>query len=499
MTHRLTALLALFVLALTLQVAAQDATPEPTAEPTADATGEPTAEPTAEGTPSATCPEIVRSAISVTEQACAAIGTDEICYGHLVLSASARDGVPEFTFVAPGDVVDVVDMQSLRLNAMDVERGVWGVVLMRVPSDPNDPESEPMSILLFGDVDLSTQIQFVPVIAAENVNIRSQPQPNAEILQVLQAEQTITANGRAEIEGVLWLRVRVTIAQTDAEQNQIGWLRADLVEPADGSDLTALAEVDPADNTDLDASYGPMQAFSFQSGSDDAPCAEAPNSGIMVQTPEGVASVRLWMDEVVIDLSGTAFVQSQAGGELTVNTVEGEATVSANGESSTAVAGTSVSVEMGEDGTAASAPSDPVPFDTDDVQALPVDLLDRPVDVPEPRELRPGEPIPGDWRFAWGVNSLTCDDGTVVPLTTTGETGSVRMDEDGNIQWNSNVFVNTEGKYVFNYVDSLGNLHQQSLTVSAPDRIDGLDVIDFAAITCTIEAPFSLQLVSAAE
>ena len=30
-----------------------------------------------------------------------------------------------------------------------------------------------------------------------------------------------------------------------------------------------------------------MQAFYFRSGIGDAPCAEAPNSGILIQTPEG--------------------------------------------------------------------------------------------------------------------------------------------------------------------------------------------------------------------
>src|SRR5690606_25964517 len=152
------------------------------------------------------------------------------------------------------------------------------------------------------------------------------------------------------------------------------------------------------------ARYGPMQAFYFQSGAQDAPCAEAPNSGVLIQTPEGVASVNIWMDEVVIQMDGTAYLQGQPDGELVINMLDGEAQIEAQGETRTAVAGTQVRVPLDADLQASGVPSDPQPYTVEEVQSLPISLLDDPVTVSPPRQLDPGMPLVGSWRFEWGTD-----------------------------------------------------------------------------------------------
>jgi hypothetical protein len=467
-------------------------TAEATSESTPEATSESTAEATAEATSEATedpnsCPAIVQSALRVTQEACGDIGVDEICYGYIVLEASPRSGVAEFTFVQPGDIADIIDIESLQLDAMDVERGVWGVVMMRV-ADPNNPGAEPATVLMFGNVDLTATNQFLPITANEDLMILETPESTTEVGPLAEGE-TITANGR--LEDSTWLRVLVT---REEELPTLGWLPTELV-TADG-DIEVLPVVSPEDVlSEEDVVYGPMQAFVFESGSGDALCPEAPNSGLLIQTPEGQASVSFVIDEVVITVSGTAFVEAEAGGTLDVYAVDGSTEVEANGESSVAVEGTVVNVGLDEDLTPTTGPSDPSAYDPENVQALPTNLLDNPVDTAAPLDVPEGYPIPGNWLFTWSVAEMSCPDGTVVPFQSTGETSVIQV-QGTALTIGGLPYSFSGGTFVTAYSDGFGNLHSITVTVVEPDFISGQDVIDYLTFTCTLTVPFTMQLVS---
>ena len=65
------------------------------------------------------------------------------------------------------------------------------------------------------------------------------------------------------------------------------------------------------DNAVSDGSdFTPMQAFYFRSGVGDAGCAEAPESGMLIQTPEGVEEVFLNVNGANMLLGSTAFLQA---------------------------------------------------------------------------------------------------------------------------------------------------------------------------------------------
>jgi hypothetical protein len=466
------------------------ATTEATAEATA--TPEGTDEATAEATEALDCPAIVASALAVVQEACEALGTDEICYGYLVLEASPRTGAQDFRFVSPGDIVDVIDVESMRLNAMDVALGVWGVVLMKVQLDPTNPDAEPVTVLLFGDVSLDATNQFVPIEAGEDaVNIRALPSTDAQVLQTLDPGATITANGR--LEDGSWLRVRVTNNQ---DALALGWVSADVV--TINGDMEVLPIVSPDDPIDPeDLNFGPMQAFQFTSGGLDAPCAEAPNSGMLIQTPEGQAAVTISIDEIIIDVSGTAFIQAEADGNLSVNQIDGTSEVTANGSTSIAVEGTTVNVGLDENLTPISTPSPPSATDPEVVQALPVEVLPDQVEIPDPIEVTEGQPIPGSWLFTWQVSELTCPDGTAIPFASSGSTVSISVSGTTLVYGGISYAQQGTGVYTGSYVDTQSNLHQVTLNVVSPDRITGEDVIDFASFTCTLNVPFTLTLVSA--
>ncbi len=266
-----------------------------------------------------TCPMIVQTAITLTNQRCEPTELNQICYGHLVLDAQPRTGLADFGFSEPGDIVDVIEVQSLRLSALDTDTGRWGVVRMQIEANLAESIDTPpeVQILLFGDAELNDASQFLAGQALEAAIIRQQPDTESPVLISLEAGDEVTANGR--LPDSSWLRINL------GRNN--GWIRADLVTMI--GDIETLTGLSPDTHSQLEneilAQFGPMQAFYFRSGVDDAPCAEAPNSGLLIQTPEGVASISIWLDEVVIQLDATAFIQAQPDGNLVINVLDGTA------------------------------------------------------------------------------------------------------------------------------------------------------------------------------
>jgi hypothetical protein len=438
------------------------------------------------------CPAIVQSAIDLTQRNCDGIGDNEVCYGHIVLEAEAQPGIREFEFSMPGDVVRAVNLSSLRLSAMDTLTGQWGIVAMAILAQAQAVTiQEETQVILFGDVELNDATTFVEVSTAVRVNIRQIPALDGEIVRALLPDETVVANGR--LEDGSWVRVLL-----DDVDNRLGWLAAEsLTFDGDFDALTVIPDEAALSGTpDELAIYGPMQAFYFQSGTNDSPCAQAPNSGILIQTPEGVGSLSIWMDEAVIQMDDTVFLQAEPGGNLSVNVIAGSAQVQAMGETSTALAGMAVDVPLTESLGAADEPGDPRPFDADDVSALPVNLLDDETTVPEPAIIEPGVPLEGQWAFAWAVPELTCPDGTAVPFTSTDNASVLQVQAEA-IVWGATTYSqSTVGVYEATYADGNGNLHQDTLQVVAPDFIQGEKVLDLVQPVCTLTVAFSLSLVS---
>lgn len=434
------------------------------------------------------CSLLVRSAIDLTERSCEMVGSNQVCYGHSTLQAASRPGIRSFNFEQPGDIEDVITMQSLSLSAMDAARQIWGVVLMNVQARMETNEQVDVTFIVFGDTALESRVTLVEVITLEDVRLRSGPSTSTQSLDVVLRGETVIANGRTE-DGE-WLRVRLP-----GRIFENGWMFAALVEPVDG-ELESLDVVD-AESDDSLVRYGPMQAFYFESGRDDSPCPQAPSSGMLIQTPEGEASVTLLIDEVIIELDATVYLQAEPNGELTVNVLEGQARVTAQGETVTAVAGTRVSVALDEDLAAADVPSEPEAYDLDDLRALPTTLLPRTVEVAPPLTLDAGTPAPGNWRFAWGVSELTCPDGTVFRFESSGTPSGLQVVGSGEaLVWGGGTFNRTAaGVYTRAYIDDNSNLIQDTLRVQGFDRISGESVVDVATTVCTLNVPFTLTRV----
>jgi hypothetical protein len=175
----------------------------------------------------------------------------------------------------------------------------------------------------------------------------------------------------------------------DGEQG--GWVFVELI--AIDGDSTTLEIIEPAP---YEPGYGPMQAFILQTGVSDAPCSAAPSSGILIQTPQGLGEISLLINEVDIRLGSTAYLtagrQPDGSNQLGIYMVEGTARIEANGVAQYLQAGQQLTVPLADDFRANDQPSDPQPYDgTDD--ALPVLLLEREVQAPEPFVPNPSAPV----------------------------------------------------------------------------------------------------------
>jgi hypothetical protein len=316
------------------------------------------------------CPEIVRQALTTTADLCEETGRNQACYGHSLLEARPQPNVSRLKFDQEGDVVDVDHLRSLHLSVMDDDSGAWGISLMRLQA--NLPDSSPkknITLLLLGDVEIDQDVTEAitleaTVNTAGNINVRQTPSLDSRVIMSLAPGQAVIADGRLADNS--WVRVRLP------DNGGTGWVAERLLTSV--SDFKDLSVVEASSRY-----YGPMQAFYFRSGLNDALCAEAPNSGLLVQTPEGVAEVTLLINEVDIQIGSTVYFQAQPGGDMAIRVIEGSAQVSAFDTTYKATAGSQITVPLDESLKPVGPPTLPTAYNEDDVQSLPLSLLERPV------------------------------------------------------------------------------------------------------------------------
>jgi hypothetical protein len=310
------------------------------------------------------CPELATLAIDSTEASCEGTGRNQICYGHILVEAQPQTEAESFVFADMGDIVDLLNVRSLILAPMDEAAQEWGISLMRLQANlPSGATGPYATLVAFGNIQLDNAAEELPtleVTANTYANVRRRPSVDDFVLASLAPAQTLMADGK--LEDGSWLRVIVP------ETQETGWISTSLVRADESLDTLTVVT---ADST----RYNPFQAFYLQTGISDAPCAAAPESGILIQTPEGVAEVRLMINEIAIQLGSTAFIQSRPGEDFAFNLLEGSSQVEAGGVTQRVYPGTRVRVPLDANGHAAGTPTIPEPYDPAVMAPLPLRLL----------------------------------------------------------------------------------------------------------------------------
>jgi hypothetical protein len=241
-----------------------------------------------------------------------------------------------------------------------------------------------------------------------NVDLEATPQPSVENFNFsapgdivpVNSIDNFTLSSRVEETGewgVALLQLQANLPDSLPGQNVMFLLFGDV-------------EITNAVDTNVDTELNPMQAFYFHSGSGDAPCSEAPDSGILVQTPEGAATIDFTVNDVDITLGSTAYLQAQPGGQMTTSVVEGEATVTAGGATVIVPAGSQVQVPLDAQGQANGTPSQPQPYDAAKMAVLPIRILPRTISIAPPIGVADDiVPAAGTWQATWVPPSISCD------------------------------------------------------------------------------------------
>lgn len=342
------------------------------------------------------CSDQVRLALQTAGDVCEGTARNQVCYGHVAGSVTARDASTAVEWDSVGDRVGLADISGVALSPMDEQTGEWGVAVMQVQANlPDTLPGQNVTVLMFGDVALTdaatdqTRVEGMVLAAA---NVRLSPSTNGVVIGSLPASATAIVTGQTvNGTGEAWLRVKY-----DDYRTRTGWVAADLI----AVDVAALPVVE-ADSL----VYNPMQAFYLKTGLGATQCGEVPTNGVVIQTPSGIGKVNLNVNGANISLGSTAFLttdtRDDGASALSVTLFEGEGVVEAGGVAQILVPGSQTSLPLsaqtvpllGSDtvtafaepiGLVASAPSRPVAYDPAAFGAYAEALSAQGVELPPP-------------------------------------------------------------------------------------------------------------------
>jgi hypothetical protein len=341
-----------------------------------------------------------------------------------------------------------------------------------------------------------------------NINLFAEPQENVPDFTFEQAGDRVkleTVKSLAlspmdtvmDIWGVALLRVQANIPDTLPGQNVTFLLFGNVAIENAQSEVETSSDATPSPAAA--PQYGPMQSFYFKTGVGDAPCAEAPDSGILIQTPKGAARINLLVNEVSITLGSTAYLQAQPDGDMVINVVEGHATVTALGTTVVAPAGTRVRVPLDVNLQATGAPVGPEPYDAAGLVALPMAHLPEIVSVAAP--LTAGQiaalnlPTTGVWIVTYDFEKIDIRDCAANFYGLNGSEVRIEYDPDGSIIWKGMPLYRVGTGIYEGESSSTGqypSTQRYRLIMVSPTEIMGQDT--WILTSCTINNNFRLVL-----
>lgn len=131
--------------------------------------------------------------------------------------------------------------------------------------------------------------------------------------------------------------------------------------------------------------FGPMQAFYFTAGVGRPNCESVPQDGLLVQTPAGVANIRLTINGVDVDMGSTVYFTFQEGNRMSVMPIEGSTRMNSGQHVRTIVAGSRSTIQLNDQGIAEGEPSKPESYsDETYLEYLPISVLEREIEIADP-------------------------------------------------------------------------------------------------------------------
>jgi len=381
------------------------------------------------------CPTLVQESYTATDQICS-LDANTACIGNAganMVTATAHDGVENFTFANVFNTVNTTDIATLSTNVFDDPANIWTSIVMTLDAKTTTGATAEARILIFGEVDLedkgvipsdtedttietpadtATAVPPPPAVNTETTSangtpaiveapgpvvVRALPRVDTDTIGQIQDGDTVTALGRS---------VDQTWVQIQSAEGLSGWVFVQFVNVEGGTEslpivdpntTTTTAPPPPATNQQsapppavVPASgdipeFTSMQAFDFSSNGVSSDCPERPTGGIIIQSPDDMdGSMRLLINGVTFELNGTVFLRASRNENMNIVSLEGEVTIAAQGESQTIKAGQQGTVEMVNGLEPSGVPSIPGDYSTGNGRRfvdLPIWLLPRSFEV----------------------------------------------------------------------------------------------------------------------
>ncbi|MCA9912022.1 MAG: hypothetical protein KC496_01680, partial [Anaerolineae bacterium] len=211
-----------------------------------------------------------------------------------------------------------------------------------------------------------------------NVLLSAEPQIGVTTLQFEQAGDI------ADLENIQSIELSGMNTPTGTWGVAILSVQANLPDTLPGQNVTFVLFGDVTLENAAEEGQNPMQAFYLRTGIGDSACEEAPDSGMLVQTPDGVDSVSFTANGVDVEIGSTVFFQAEAEDNMNVSTVEGTAILDFDGESYPVIAGTWLQVPMGGELLPTGRPELPQGYETQRFSRLPTRVLPREIELAAP-------------------------------------------------------------------------------------------------------------------
>ncbi|MDZ4770754.1 MAG: hypothetical protein SGJ24_16640 [Chloroflexota bacterium] len=130
----------------------------------------------------------------------------------------------------------------------------------------------------------------------------------------------------------------------------------------------------------------PVNAFRLKTGITGMTCGQTAMNGLLVQTPDSSSAQKIafTLNGVEVRMGSTVAFSASAADGLIVRVIEGAALIESDGVQSIAVAGSQVTVPLDESLAAAGVPSLPIEYDAQWVEFLPIDPLEREIEIAAP-------------------------------------------------------------------------------------------------------------------
>lgn len=322
------------------------------------------------------CPALQVRAIATVASACAEQSINSICFGHPTVALARPPDAAIGGFSQPGDQTAANSVEWFSTSSEDKTWGAARILFEAYPAD--SLEAQTAALLAFGDVALfpplpvslpAPLLDFV-VTAAQGANLRAAPDTDAQVISTLARRSALKAI-RLNEDGT-WI-------QAYANPEIVGWISRDLI----AGDIGQLQSA-PDDSAGAPL-WSPWQAFDFRTGIDDAPCAGAADSGILLQSNRFQPPRQFWLNGLDMRLNGTVFLQAQIDAGMSIYVLDGEASIIVPQARVVVKSGfyTIVPLGLAEDGTPISRdiPAAPNAYDYQSMLSLPIDALFYPTRV----------------------------------------------------------------------------------------------------------------------